>query len=49
MLSYSIMSHHLKCKMFQKIDPFPSSDVIWGKNPTQLGPLEGANFDHWFQ
>jgi hypothetical protein len=31
---------------FQKLDPFPYSDE-GGKTPTQLGPLERANLNHW--
>jgi hypothetical protein len=31
--------------MFQKLDMFPSSGE--GETPTLLGPLEGANLNHW--
>jgi hypothetical protein len=32
---------------FQKLDLFLSSDV-GGRTPTQLGPLDRANLNHWF-
>jgi hypothetical protein len=31
---------------FWKLDLFPSSGEV-GKTPTQLGPLERANPNHW--
>jgi hypothetical protein len=33
--------------MFQKLDLFPSSGEGGEKTPTQLGPLERANLNHW--
>jgi hypothetical protein len=32
--------------MFRKLDLFPSSGQ-GGKTPSQLGPLERANLNHW--
>jgi hypothetical protein len=32
---------------FRKLDLFPSSGEGGEKTPTQLGPLERANFNHW--
>jgi hypothetical protein len=31
----------------QKLDVFRSSGVSGAKDPTQLGLLEGAGYDHW--
>jgi hypothetical protein len=36
-----------KKTMFQKLNLFPSSGKGGGKTPTQLGPLERANLNHW--
>jgi hypothetical protein len=33
--------------MFRKLDLFPSSSEGGVKTPTQLGPLERANLNHW--
>jgi hypothetical protein len=33
--------------MFRKLDLFLSSGVLGGKTPTQLGPLDRANLNHW--
>jgi hypothetical protein len=33
--------------MFQKLDLCPSSGERGEKTPTQLGPLERANLNHW--
>jgi hypothetical protein len=33
--------------MFQKPDMFPPSGEGGEKTPTQLGPLERANLNHW--
>jgi hypothetical protein len=32
---------------FWKLDLFPSSGEEGEKTPTQLGPSEGANLNHW--
>jgi hypothetical protein len=32
---------------FRKLDLFPSSGEGGEKTPTQLGPLERANLNHW--
>jgi hypothetical protein len=32
---------------FRKLDLLTSSGVKWGNDPTQLGPLGGANVDHY--
>jgi hypothetical protein len=43
-------SHRQLCILentkFRKLDLFPSSGE-GGKTPTQLGPLERANLNHW--
>jgi hypothetical protein len=33
--------------MFRKLDMFPSLGEGGKKTPTQLGPLERANLNHW--
>jgi hypothetical protein len=37
----------LENTMFRKLDLFPSSGEGGGKTPTQLGPLERTNLNHW--